>query len=69
MFTHDPRTALALARLHQEDIKASFPRKARRFRPDRSVQPPRALPPVRRADVGAPTIPMPRQPDRETVVA
>jgi hypothetical protein len=68
MFSQDPRTALALARLHQDDIKASFPRKARKFRPDRAL-PTVATPPVRLADVGAPTLPMPRQPDRETIVA
>lgn len=36
MFNVDTRTTLTLARLHQDDLTASFPRRRRMFRPDPS---------------------------------
>lgn len=39
MFAVDTRTTLTLARLHQEDVKAAFPRNRRKDRPERSLPP------------------------------
>ncbi len=63
----DPTTALALARQHQFDLKASFPRKRRH--PDVDVSTPAVISLPTRMDFGAMSIPSPREPDRERTVA
>jgi len=63
----DPTTALALARQHHLDVKASFPRKRRNSEADLSTPAVINLP--SRLDFGAMSIPSPREPDRERTVA
>jgi hypothetical protein len=63
----DTRTALALARHHQDDIKASFPRKRRRFHQEPST--PAVIAAPARIDVAAMSIPAPREPERESTAA
>ena len=65
--TIDPTTALALARQHQTDVMASFPRKRRNRDVDVSTSTVISLP--ARMDVGAMSIPEPRQPHEERTVA
>jgi hypothetical protein len=67
MYTTDTRTALALARQHQEDLKASFPRKQRWFHQVLST--PAVISAPARIDVGAMSIPAPREPERENTAA
>jgi hypothetical protein len=63
----DPTTALALARQHHLDVKASFPRKLRKNEADLSTPAVINLP--TRMDFGAMSIPSPREPERERTVA
>ena len=53
MYRNDPFTMLTIARLHQEEIRASFPRRHRTWRPDPTPQPP--MPPT--GTIGAPPVP------------
>jgi hypothetical protein len=66
--TNDTDTMLALARQRQDDVKRGFPRKLRKHGADISL-PATFAAPVARIDVGALSIPAPRQPDREKTVA
>ena len=66
--TLDTDRILRLARDHQDDVKRGFPRRRRRSEPDPSL-PLTFTAPVARIDVGALSIPAPRQPDREKSVA
>jgi hypothetical protein len=63
----DPTTALALARQHHSDVKAAFPRKRRSTAADLSAPAVISLP--TRIDLGAMSIPSPREPERERTVA
>jgi len=62
----DPTTALALARQHHMDIKASFPRKRRN---NEDLSTPAVINLPSRLDFGAMSIPSPREPERERTVA
>jgi hypothetical protein len=66
--TLDTDSILRLARQHQTDVKHAFPRRFRKGEPDPSV-PTIIAAPVARIDVGALSIPAPRQHDREKTVA
>jgi hypothetical protein len=66
--TIDPTTALALARQHHSDVMASFPRKRRNRDVDVST-PKTVISLPTRMDVGAMSIPEPRQPHEERTVA
>ncbi len=61
--TLDTTAMLALARQHQADVKASFPRKLRKHHPD--VSTPAVITSLARIDFGSMSIPAPRQPERE----
>jgi hypothetical protein len=67
--TTDTNTVLALARQHQADVKRGFPRRHRKgWQPEPSM-PLTFTAPMGRIDVGALSIPAPRQSDREKTVA
>ena len=65
--TIDSTTALALARQHHSDVMASFPRKRRNRDVDVSTSTVVSLP--TRMDVGAMSIPAPRESHEERTVA
>ena len=61
----DTRTTLSLARQHQADLKRSFPRRwGKRSNTDHVT-----MSPPSRIDVGAMSIPGPREPQKESTAA
>jgi hypothetical protein len=66
--TLDTDSILRLAHQHQAEVKRAFPRRFRKSEPGPSV-PTIIAAPMARIDVGALSIPAPRQHDREKTVA
>jgi len=59
MFDVDTRTTLPLARLHQDDLTASLPRKRRMVRPRRNLSVPGTPEVTDAGAVAAPSLPTP----------